>query len=241
MSRDWRPQPLFEGCGLLRAAALYGHLMAPGFLQRGAAVTVKELPTNGLIHEITRQWHAERPDLDLQNFLLQIYLQRIGRIIESRFGKMCVRRFGIRAQDMRLLFALRRGGTPFARRPTDLFKATLVTSGAMTKQVDRLVRRKLVRRLPDPDYRGGFLVQLTEKGREIIDHASTIVATQSFIGPAMKAMKPAERAAAERFCLRLIATLEAADPVPDHPAARRPAGPKAPTRRNGSKKRRTVA
>ena len=198
-------------------------------------MTVKGLPTNSLIHEMTRQWHAARPDLDLQNFLLQIYLQRIGRIIESRFGKMCVHRFGVRAQDMRLLFALRRGGAPFAKRPTDLFKATLVTSGAITKQVDRLAKKKLVRRLPDPDYRGGFRVQLTEKGLEVIDRASTIVATESFIGPAMAAMKPSERDAAERFCLRLIATLEAADfESRDKPVARRSVRPVATKRRNKS-------
>lgn len=196
-------------------------------------MTAKRLPTNGLIYEITRQWHTERPDLDLRNFLMQIYLQRIGRIIESRFGKMCLRRFGLRAQDMRLLFALRRSGAPFAKRPTDLFRATLVTSGAITKQVDRLADKRLVRRLPDPDYGGGFLVQLTEKGLAVIDDASTMVATESFIGPAMAAMKPRERDAAERFCLRLIATLEAADSESGgKPGSRRSGRPVARKRRS---------
>jgi DNA-binding MarR family transcriptional regulator len=204
-------------------------------------VTAKGLPKNGLIHEISRQWRAERPDLNLQNFLLQIYLQRIGRIIESRFGRMSMRRFGVRAQDMRLLFALRRGGAPFSKRPTDLFKATLVTSGAITKQVDRLAKKKMVRRLPDPDYRGGFLVQLTEKGLEVIDRASTIVATESFIGPAMAVMKPSERDAAERFCLRLIATLEAAEPQsPDNHAAWRSARQLSMKRQNKSAFKRRV-
>jgi DNA-binding MarR family transcriptional regulator len=210
-------------------------MAVPTLKSKGAAVTAKRLPTNSLIYEIARQWRVERPDLDLQNFLMQIYLQRIGRIIESRFGKMCLRRFGVRAQDMRLLFALRRSGAPFAKRPTDLFRATLVTSGAITKQVDRLANKRLVRRLPDPDYGGGFLVQLTEKGLEIIDGASTMVATESFIGPAMAAMKPSERDAAERFCLRLIATLEAADSESgDNPASRRPARPVARKRRSKS-------
>ena len=186
-------------------------------------MAAKGVPSNSLIHEITRQWHVERPDLDLRNFLLQIYLQRIGRIIESRFSKLMARRFGISAQDTRVLFALRRGGAPFAKRPTDLFRATLVTSGAITKQVDRLARKKLVRRLPDPDYRGGFLVQLTEKGMEFIDRVSTVVATESFIGPAIRSMNTSERDMAERFCLRLIATLEATDSgSPKHPSARRP-------------------
>lgn len=166
-----------------------------------------------LIHEIARQWRRERPDLDLQNFLLQIYLQRIGRIIEARFSKMCLRQFGMRAQDMRLLLALRRGGAPFAKRPTDLFRALLVTSGAITKQVDRLVKKKLVRRLPDPDYGGGFLVQLTDLGKETIDRAATVIARESFIGPPMAALTRAERDAAEQFCLGLVATLEKPAPT----------------------------
>ena len=79
---------------------------------------------------------------------------------------MCVHRFGVRAQDMRLLFALRRGGAPFAKRPTDLFKATLVTSGAITKQVDRLAKKKLVRRLPIPTIAAVSGCSSTEKGLE---------------------------------------------------------------------------
>ena len=164
---------------------------------------------DSLIHQLTAQWRRERPDLELQNFLLQIYLQRIGRIIEARFARLCLRRFGMRTQDMRLLLALRRGGAPFARRPTDLFRALLVTSGAVTKQVDRLVKKKLVRRLPDPDYRGGFLVQLTGRGREVVDRATEVIAEESFIGPAMAALQPRQRDEAERFCLDLIAALEA--------------------------------
>jgi DNA-binding MarR family transcriptional regulator len=171
-------------------------------------VTPTTIRKDSLIHEIARQWKDERPDLDLQNFLLQIYLQRIGRIIERRFSRMCLRRFAMRAQDMRLLLALRRGGAPFARRPTDLFKALLVTSGAITKQVDRMVKKKLVRRLPDPDYRGGFLVQLSDRGLDAVDRASTIIANESFIGPAMAALAPSQRDGAEQFCLSLIATLE---------------------------------
>jgi DNA-binding MarR family transcriptional regulator len=165
-----------------------------------------------LIQEISRQWRRARPDLDLQNFLLQIYLMRIGRVIEARFSKMCVRRFGMRAQDMRVLLALRRGGSPFAKRPTDLFRALLVTSGAITKQVDRLVKKKLVRRLPDPEYAGGFLVQLTNRGLEVVDRAATIIARESFIGPAMAVLARAERDAAEQFCLNLVAALE--EPAP---------------------------
>jgi DNA-binding MarR family transcriptional regulator len=54
-------------------------------------------------------------------------------------------------------------------RPTELFRALLVTSGAVTKQVDRLVAAGLVERLPDPSHGGGFLIRLTERGGSIAD------------------------------------------------------------------------
>jgi len=207
---------------------------------RGAAVK-EDVPNNlsnsSLIHEIRRQWYAERPDLNLQNFMMQIYLQRIGRIIEGRFEKWCQAHFSLRPQDMRLLFALRRGGSPFSKRPTDLFKALLVTSGAITKQVDRLVKKRLVRRLADPDYRGGFLVQLTDRGLEVADRATTLLATDSFIGSTMAAMSREDRDRSERFCLSLIKTLEGADHSQSvHPVRRIRAASKLQTNR----KRRTA-
>jgi DNA-binding MarR family transcriptional regulator len=128
------------------------------------------------IGEITRQWERERPDLDLRDFLLAIYLRRLGRLIENEYDRMCQARFGMSAWDMRVLLALRRGGPPHTMRPTDLFEALLVTSGAVTKQVDRLERRRLVKRRPDPDYGGGFQVQLTKRGLEMVDAAVELLA-----------------------------------------------------------------
>jgi DNA-binding MarR family transcriptional regulator len=121
---------------------------------------------------------------------------------------------------MRVLLALRRGGPPYAMRPTDLFEALLVTSGAVTKQVDRLQRRRLVKRLPDPDHGGGFRVQLTERGLEMVDTAVELLARDSAIRPATSKFDKREREAATRFCLKLIAFLEPARsaPAPAKPA-----------------------
>lgn len=165
------------------------------------------------IEEITRQWERERPDLDLGDFLLAIYIRRLGRLIESEYERMCQARFGMSAWDMRVLLALRRGGPPHAMRPTDLFEALLVTSGAVTKQVDRLQRRRLVKRLPDPDHGGGFRVQLTERGLEMVDTAVELLARDSAIRPATEKIDKREREAAARFCLKLIALLEPAPPA----------------------------
>jgi DNA-binding MarR family transcriptional regulator len=190
---------------------------------------VKAGQGESFIGKITRQWERERPDLDLGDFLLAIYLRRLGRLIENEYDRMCQARFAMSAWDMRVLLALRRGGPPYAMRPTDLFEALLVTYGAVTKQVDRLQRRRLVKRLPDPDYGGGFRVQLTKRGLEMVDAAVELLAVDSAIKPATAQLDPREREEGTRFCLKLVALLEPAK-APAAPtgktdgARRRPSG-----------------
>jgi DNA-binding MarR family transcriptional regulator len=49
----------------------------------------------------------------------------------------------------------------------------MMTSGGMTAAIDRLERKGLVARLPNPADRRGSLVRLTDTGREVIDEAMT--------------------------------------------------------------------
>jgi DNA-binding MarR family transcriptional regulator len=160
------------------------------------------------VEEITAEWRRERPDIDLDRFLLAIYLQRLGRIIQQDFEQLCQSRYRLRSSDLRVLLALRRRGSPYAQRPTDLFRALLITSGAVTKQVDRLVARKLVVRLRDPDYRKGFLVKLTEKGLKLVDEVASEIADGTTIAPEMSSLSRKEILNAVHFSLRALKLLE---------------------------------
>jgi len=197
---------------------------------------VKAGQGESFIGKITRQWERERPDLDLKDFLLAIYLRRLGRLIENEYDRMCQARFGMSAWDMRVLLALRRGGPPYAMRPTDLFEALLVTSGAVTKQVDRLERRRLVKRLPDPDYGGGFRVQLTKRGLEMVDAAVELLAVDSAIKPATAQLDLREREEGTRFCLKLVALLEPAK-APSEPTGKTGGARRRPSSASGRKRR----
>ena len=167
------------------------------------------LPGKSLIELITVQWQRERGELNLSNFLLAIYLMRMGTIIERAFGRQCEDRYRISGSDMRVLFALRRGGPPYVKRPTDLFRALLVTSGAITKKVDRLEDLGMVERLQDPGHLGGFLVRLTKKGVHVADEMVEILAKESVIAPAMEQFTKAEQEQISRFALRMLGKLEA--------------------------------
>src|SRR5258708_570396 len=165
------------------------------------------LPGKTFIELITVQWQRERGDLDLSNFLLAIYLMRLGSVIERDFDGLCQQRYHISGSDMRVLFALRRGGPPYVKRPTDLFKALLVTSGAMTKKVDRLASLGMVERVRDPGHLGGFLIRLTRKGVQVADEMVEALAKRSAIDPAMGQFTAAEREQLGRFALCMVTPL----------------------------------
>ena len=165
-------------------------------------------PTNTGTKDLLSSWVSERPDLDLRVFLLGIVMNRIGRMLEASFERMCRSEFGISGPDMRVLFALRRNGAPYALRPTDLFRALLVTSGAITKQVDRLQLLGLVERVADSEYVGGFKVHLTRKGVKVANKATDALVQHSLLGEAMKSIPKAAQAAGEKFVYRLLDDLE---------------------------------
>jgi len=160
---------------------------------------------------ITLQLQTEMRDLNLENLLLAIYIVRLGALLERDYDRYCESEHGVSGGDMGVLFALRRSGPPYAKRPTDLFRGLLVTAGAITKKVDRLAAAGCVERLPDPSHAGGFLVRLTKNGLRIVDRAAKYLATDSAIAPVLADLKPDERKAGLDFIRKILAALEKAE------------------------------
>lgn len=133
---------------------------------------------------------------------------RLGTLVERAFDRLCQREWDISGSDMRVLLALRRGGPPYAKRPTDLYRALIVTSGAITKKIDRLASHGMVERTIDPGHAGGFIVHLTKKGIETVEQAVEKLANESSVAPAMSQFPEQERAAGQAFCLRTLALME---------------------------------
>lgn len=66
-------------------------------------------------------------------------------------------------------------GPPHRLSPTRLGRGLMLSSAGVTSRIDRLERRRLVHRLPDPDDRRGVIVELTEEGARL-DEAVAAVA-----------------------------------------------------------------
>ena len=169
------------------------------------------------IEELTEQAKREWLHVPLDNVLLGVYLHRLGALMHRDFDKYCQVELKLQSSDVRVLLALGRTGPPYIRRPTDLFRALLVSSGALTKQVDRLVAKKLVTRFPNPSYGGGFLIQLTESGRKLVSEVVKGLANGSAFATAMWTLPAQDRKAAARFCYNAISLLENSAPAKGRP------------------------
>jgi len=94
-------------------------------------------------------------------------LTRLTRVLEGELRKTFARH-DLDRSSFDVLATLRRAGT---LTPADLMRSAMITSGAVTQRLDRLEERGLVVRAPDETNGRRVLVDLTEKGRELIDRA----------------------------------------------------------------------
>lgn len=125
------------------------------------------------VDRIRGEWQRERPDLDVSPQGIIGRLHRLAGALTTELVAVYADH-GLGEGDFDVLCALRRAGEPYARRPADVAKATMLTTGAVTKRLDSLERRGLVRRqaATDGDLRTKQ-VALTAAGRRLIDEAFT--------------------------------------------------------------------
>ncbi|WP_263120823.1 MarR family transcriptional regulator [Cellulomonas fimi] len=124
------------------------------------------------VARIQEQWRRERPDLDVSPQGLIGRLHRLGDLLRDEILTV-YRRYDLGEGEFDVLAALRRQGAPFELAPGALARHTMVTTGAITKRLDRLEESGLIeRRLSEADGRGR-VARLTEAGRSLIDEAFT--------------------------------------------------------------------
>jgi DNA-binding MarR family transcriptional regulator len=79
--------------------------------------------------------------------------------------------FGLTPGDVDVLATIGRTESEAGVDPRVLVAAVLITSGGLTKRLDRLEAAGLIGRRPDPNDRRGTLIRLTTHGTDLIDRA----------------------------------------------------------------------
>ncbi|GAA2669376.1 MarR family winged helix-turn-helix transcriptional regulator [Streptomyces aculeolatus] len=129
------------------------------------------------VDRLVAAWRRERPDLDVEPLEVLSRVSRLARHLD-RARRLAFAEHGLEGWEFDVLTALRRAGEPYQLSPGQLLTQTLVTSGTMTNRIDRLAKKDLVERLPDPSDRRGVLVRLTAEGRERADAALAALLAQ---------------------------------------------------------------
>lgn len=122
------------------------------------------------VARIQAEWRRERPDLDVSP---QAVIGRLHRLADRLTAELRIvyDRYGLGEGEFDVLCALRRAGEPFERAPGELAAHTMVTTGAMTKRIDRLERSGLVTRRRAGDDGRARIVALTPAGLDLVDRA----------------------------------------------------------------------
>ncbi|GAW51679.1 MULTISPECIES: MarR family winged helix-turn-helix transcriptional regulator [unclassified Nocardioides] len=122
------------------------------------------------VGRIMAKWSEARPDLDVSPLGIIGRLHRLAARLTEELVAVYAE-YGLGEGEFDVLATLRREGAPYELTPSDLAAYTMVSSGAVTKRVDRCVERGWVtRRVGDGDARGR-VIALTDAGRDLIDRA----------------------------------------------------------------------
>jgi DNA-binding MarR family transcriptional regulator len=116
------------------------------------------------------QWAREMPDVEIRGADVLNRARRV--VLESRAAiEENFKAHGLDTGEFDVLATLRRAGEPFCLRPTELYRALMISSGGLTARLDRLEGAGLIRRRAADDDARSVIVELTRDGRKKIEAA----------------------------------------------------------------------
>lgn len=121
------------------------------------------------VDALVEAWQAARPGLDARHLHVLGRVSRIEAAFRRRVDDLLAP-LGL-SWDMFDLMATLWRAPGHAMRPGELSRWCLLSSGAMTKRIDRVVAAGLARREPDPGDRRAQLIRLTEAGEALAERA----------------------------------------------------------------------
>jgi DNA-binding MarR family transcriptional regulator len=157
------------------------------------------------VERFAEQWARERPDLDVGPMMVVGRLHRVAELLDQELRTVFAEA-DLGNGEFDVLAALRRSGVPYRLTPTELAGATMVTSGAVTKRVDRLLSQGLVERSVSETDGRGRVVALTPAGKQLQErlHPLHLANEERLLAP----LDADERRQLGRLLSKLLLSLE---------------------------------
>lgn len=129
-----------------------------------------DAPNEDHVDRLRAQWARELPDLDTTPMAVLGRAYRLANLvrpsIEATFAD-----FDLDRGEFDVLASLRRAGAPCRLTPTELYRALMIASGSLTHRLGRLEKAGLIRRVPSDSDGRSLAVELTERGRSLVETA----------------------------------------------------------------------
>ena len=130
--------------------------------------TIQTQPNDDDLDVFAHQWRTEGIEGDLLPMKVIGRMFRLMKTIEAEVGR-CHEAFELKYGEFDVLATLRRTGAPHCLTPSQLHQSMLLSSGAMTNRLDKLEQKGLIARAHSQEDRRSVKVQLTEKGKNVIE------------------------------------------------------------------------
>lgn len=168
-------------------------------------------PDTDHVDHVRAQWAETRPELDTAPAAV---IARLGRAAAYADAAVNARlaEFGLTRESFDVLTSLRRSGSPCRLSPTQLYRELMRSSGAMTHRLAGLERAGLVKRVPDPGDGRGLLVELTPKGRALVDRVAPLHLANEL--RLLASLSPEEQDRLAGLLRKLLQTFEREQPTP---------------------------
>lgn len=163
------------------------------------------------VDDVIAAWRRERPDIDVDSIAVLTRALLIGRHLQRTRGR-ALRELGTDTPTLEVLATLRRSGAPYRLRTGEIEAATSVTAGAVSQRLDRLEELGFVRRTRDDGDKRVIFVNLTQKGRKLIDDvvAGLMEREDQLLAP----FDERDRQTLERLLKRWLRWFEAGEEIP---------------------------
>lgn len=120
------------------------------------------------IDDVASHYDAINPEVEGIVDRMVAVNKHVGRAFEETLAD-----HGLNYGEYKLLLRLVTRTSDNRMSAGELSRSLMLSSGAMTNRLDQLEKSELIRRVRDPKDRRGVQVELTDKGRAIIDAAVT--------------------------------------------------------------------
>lgn len=157
------------------------------------------------IDRLLDDWARQRPDLDFSPVGIVNRLARVRAFFDAAVQQV-FRLFDLTSADFRVIVALRRAGPPHQLPQARLMTQLALTSGTISVRVDRLTKRGMVTREPDPTDKRGQLVGLTADGLRLFDEIAPLhLANEERL---LSSLTSGERAVLAQLLRKLLVSFE---------------------------------